>query len=267
VKKYILPIVGVLVLAGGIIAGVFLVRRNQELRTQASPATNLTLSTLTTSPQEGDAVTADVNITTNENVVVAVKLEIEFDPQRLEATGVTPGTFITNAQEIGPDINNNTGIINYELRTPLDQDPAQGTGKLAIITFNTIDSGAATVNFGNGTVVGSSSEAQNNTLNSVNSIVYDIAPAPENQNSGFSSDELPETNILDNSIGGAGLSPSPTATATSTPLASASPTPTSTNLSSPTPSLLPDTAEVTPTIMLGGFGAILLVAGALLFAI
>lgn len=230
-KKIIIPIVSAIVLVIGVAVGVVLVRQNQELRTQAAPATNLSLSPSNPIPDVGDTFTVDVNMTTNENIVVAAKVELEYDPDRLQVVDVTKGTLFPNPDVLGPTIDNILGSLLYELRTPIDQDPVQGSGQFAVVTFKAIDSGTAVISFGDNTIIGSSQESFHNTLASANPVTINIQAA---------------------------ASPSPTASPTGSP----SPTITATPITE-----LPDTAEVTPTLILGGTGVLLLLVGAFLFAI
>ena len=202
--KIILAITGTLVLVGGLAAGVLLIQKNQELRTQASPATSLFITPNSQNKTPGQTFTQNVVINTGTNLVSGVQFEIEFNPQTVEIVSIQKGGGINSLdQEIKNEINNTSGRISYTAFTLSPSNWVNGQGLSALtITAKVKDSatnGLYQTTFAGTTAVSASGEGQN--------VVTGTTPGG-----------ITVTN--------SGSSPTATATATATPSPTTSPTPT-----------------------------------------
>lgn len=267
-KKLIFAIIGVLVLALGVGAGIFLVQRNQDIRRSAAPATTLTMVSSDPAPSVDDIFTVSVKIDTGENQAVGAELYIDFDASLLEAVDVAGGQFFVAPQEIGPSIDNNAGSLSYVLYLSPGAVPQTGTGVLATITFKALKAGSANVAFSNDSLVGGVDENAANLLVSSTPVTLNITGT-----TGAITDTQDTENLA--GVGGLGETASPTATATPTASASATPTssPTSTPTATPTttasasataPSDLPVTGVGDYTLLLLGAALVLIPFGILL---
>src|SRR3989344_8080980 len=149
-KKVIFVILTILLILGGVGAGVYLDQQSAEYREKAAPATTLALTTNNPNPELGQNVSVDVEINTGENRISGYELYILFDAQKLEALEVNPGTFLTDTQKIGPTIDNTNGTVyyvEYIFSGTADTISKQGQGKLATIIFKTKQSGTVQLTF------------------------------------------------------------------------------------------------------------------------
>lgn len=174
-KTKIVISVGVLVLSiVGIIVAIVLVKQNQDLRKQASPATNLTLVATSSGPQVESQSSVNVNINTNGNQVVAAQLYISFDPQKLEMTSAIPGTFISLPNKVGPTIDNTTGKLSFALLVPPGSQPKSGQGTLMVLTFKAKAVGSALIRILPESLVGATGENAQNVLLGSSSLTLSI---------------------------------------------------------------------------------------------
>jgi len=76
-----------------------------------------------------------INITTGENKVTAVQLEMQYDPEVLTNVQVAPGSFFRNPTMLLNQIDEKTGRISYAFGVnPTDQGVV-GNGVIAILRF------------------------------------------------------------------------------------------------------------------------------------
>lgn len=230
-NKKILSILILVFILLSIPAGVYLVKRQQEIRMRAAPSTTIAVDPATTTKTKGDSFTLQIKIDTGTNSVVAVDLDINFNPQVLEATDISPGTFFGSPSEAGKTINNTTGNILYALTSFTAQS---GSGNLASILFQAKDVGTSSISFGSRT--GAYASGGENVLQQTSpgtvTITGAATPTP-----------TPTT--------GPTATPTPTSppgvTSTPTPGPTATPTPTS-GAGGPEPTATPTlTATPTPT--------------------
>ena len=78
----------------------------------------------------------DVTITTGDNKVNAVQLELSFDTTHLYNVDIKPGPLFQNATELIKRIEREKGTISYALAAPLGHKGFLGTGVIAVITFS-----------------------------------------------------------------------------------------------------------------------------------
>lgn len=77
----------------------------------------------------------DVTITTENNKVNEVQLELAFDAVHLYSIDIKPGPLFRNGVELLKKINNQNGTISYAIASPLGQKGFSGSGVVAVITF------------------------------------------------------------------------------------------------------------------------------------
>ena len=232
-KKILLTIVGIIVLIAGIGAGVFLVQKQQELRKQAAPATNLSLLPASINTEIGQTFNLSVAIDTAANTVTAADIYVTYDPQVVEAQSIDPGSFLPVV--LLPAATDNTiGKASITLGSS-PTEPKQGTGTLATITFKALTAGTANITFSAQTQAAGVGE-QGNVLTGTNPATVVIASAPPT-----SSPTSSPTSTA---------SPSPTSSATQAP--TASPTGSSSPTSSPTSPPVGGAAAPTPTPIKSG---------------
>ncbi|MCL5095915.1 MAG: Ig-like domain-containing protein [Patescibacteria group bacterium] len=200
---------------------VYLVKKRQELRSRAAPATVLSVSPAVVTKKVGDTFQINVQVTTGDNQVVGTDLYLSFNSLVLEALTIVPGGFLDNPQELKKTINNQTGKIIYSLASFTAK---QGTGNLASINFTAKDKGTSSFAFDSGTSIAGigETEALQNTLpGSITITASGASPTPN---------------------------PAPSPSPTPTPGATATPTPTPTGSARPgaTPTI-PPTATSSPT--------------------
>jgi len=77
----------------------------------------------------------DVTITTGNNMVNAVQLELSFDTTHLYNVDIKPGLLFQNGVELLKKVDNQKGTISYAIASPLGQKGFSGSGVVAVITF------------------------------------------------------------------------------------------------------------------------------------
>ena len=265
-KKLIISVVGVLVLVGGLAFGVLLVKRNQDIREKAAPATSFTISPAQQSKTAGSSVSVDVVMDTGSNQVVALDIALSFDPQGLDIISITQGGAISNfnnelKKQIDP-----SGRILYSAYTADRTKAVSGSG-LSVLTItgkvkDSASQGSYRISFLSQSSVGGLGEAAANLLTNT-------APGSVNVEGGASTPTPTATPLP---------SPSGQATPTSTPVTTATPTATPVNTPTPLPAAsgqatstpivfpVPESGISYPTIFGIGIGILLLV-GSLLLAL
>ncbi len=278
-KKLIVVLVVILIMGLGIVAGVYLVQQQTGFREKAAPASTLGFSAGNLSPYVDDDVVVTATIDTGTNQVIASELYINFDATKLELTSVSQGTFLPNAQDIGPNIDNTAGSLSYTLYLMPGSTPQTGQGSLAVLNFKAKAAGNAQISYASNSIVGAVQEDGKNVLSSSTPLTLNIrtqgalSPTPTQASS--------PTPTVGGGIGGDGGA-SPTPTITPTPTKTPTPTPTSSSSTSSGSSSdtgsandtnaltgvqqLPDSGLPAPTLIFTGVGILILI-GALIIAI
>jgi len=76
-----------------------------------------------------------IEISTGENKVTAVQLEMQYDPEVLADVTIVPGQFFVNSDILLDQINAKTGRISYALGVGLTAQGISGKGIIANIIF------------------------------------------------------------------------------------------------------------------------------------
>jgi hypothetical protein len=148
-KKTLALIISLVVLTAVLLV-IALTTKEQKTATDTPPAgqtatpTPAAQTVLTMTPEVIDLATSaagtqtvNIEISTGENQVTAVQLELAFDPKVIKNLTIRPGTFFDSPSVLLP-LNNNdvaTGRVSYALGIAPAQDPKSGSGDVAIITF------------------------------------------------------------------------------------------------------------------------------------
>jgi hypothetical protein len=80
---------------------------------------------------------AEIQISTNQNKILAVGLRISFDPNVLTNIDIKPGNFFLSPTVLAKNVSKTKGIIAYDLVLPPGKTPVKGNGTVATITFST----------------------------------------------------------------------------------------------------------------------------------
>jgi len=89
-KKNIIPLVLAVILSiGSIAGGVYLVKRQQQIKENAQPATTIYLDPSQKSVRSGDIINFDVRVNTGENILAAVRLDIRYDDRVIRPLSFT----------------------------------------------------------------------------------------------------------------------------------------------------------------------------------
>ena len=239
--KIILAIIGVFVLIGGVVAGLMLVKNNQDIKEKAAPATVMYITPAAQSKAPESDFTFSINIDTSANAVTGVDIRINFDPKAIQITSLQKGTGASNLdQTIANTFDNTTGSIAYAIFT-LDGSKAISGSSIEILKVNaTVKPSASAGNYNlsfNPTTAASATQEGQNVLISKTPATLTVV-----------------------------TSPNPTAAPTATPIATpmSGITPTTTPTASPIP--IPESGASWPSIAAGVLG-ILVIIGSLILAI
>lgn len=268
-KKVILSVLAFLVLAGGIVAGVFLVQRNQDIREKAAPATSLSFIPSSVTKNPGQTVNLTVNADTGENKITGIDIEVSFDPDviQLSEMSALPGISPLTANIIKNGVIDNTaGTARYAAFT-INRDAAI-FGNLDMLSLvgtitNSAVSGSSEVSFTTLTTISAVDEGVN--------VIVNKSSATINVSSGTGgggSTATPTsagtavptaTPTTAGGVGGAGVG------ATATPVRTATPRPSTTATSAPAVTLPPDVPVTGVSLPL--LGTVTLGIGALIFSL
>ncbi len=221
----ILGIIGFVVLAGGIFAGVFLVSKNQDIREKAAPATTLSLFPATQNKAVGESFALTVNANSGENKITGIDIEVTFNPAVVQMNQMSATSAISKLSTVikNGEINNTTGKARFVAFTASKDNAVSGSLDIITLSGTIISSaaqGASQLTFSQSSTVAATDEGVNVIINSIPATITVVS---SNGNS----------NVV-----------SPTATATAIPTATATST-TASRTSTPT---------ATPTLAPGGIG-------------
>lgn len=163
-KRIVLIIVS-LVMILAIPITVFVAMRSQEVRKKAAPATTLTLTPTTLTKGVGEEFTLEARMDTGSNQIVAVDLDLSFDPTKLEAQWIHNGTMFPNILSSGVV---GSGTVSIALGATTTTTPITGTGTVATIKFKALaaTTSPVAVRFTTETFVGALNEGSTNALTS-----------------------------------------------------------------------------------------------------
>lgn len=259
--KIILVILGVLVLIGGLIAGLILVKNNQDISEKAAPATTMYITPASQSQAPGSSFTFSVKVDTSSNTITGIDVRINFDPKAIQITSLQKGTGVFNLdQTIVNTFDNTAGSITYAIFT-LDSSKAISGSSIEILKVNaTVKTSASAGNYNlsfNPATAASATQEGQNVLVSKTPGVLTVTKSESAANA--------------TATPTSGTTPTPTPTSAPGASPTATPTPGATSATStarPTasPAPIPVSGTSWPSIAAGVLG-ILIIIGALVLAI
>lgn len=241
--KIILIIVGIIILIGGLVLGVYLTGQKQDFRSSAAPTTTLEVSPSSQSKLPGQTVTFTVFMDTGDNIIKGVDLEIIYDPSIIEIQDFTKGSDISAFDQITKsNIDTNAGTISYSAFTDVATSAINGPS-LEVLTISarvldTAEAGNYSLSFASTSTVAEVETGSDVLLSTTPGSLSVLA-----------------------AVGAAGTqTASPTASSSATPTSTASPS------SSPTatPDTLLDSGVSVPTILSAGVGVVTILLSLLL---
>lgn len=134
-SKVVLVIIGSLVLIAGLVAGMFLVFQNQNIKEKAAPATSLSITPSSQNKAAGESFNFTVMMDTGGNQVAGVDVNLNFNPQVFQVSSVTSGSATANFSQIRNSIDNSAGKIYYSVYT-VDQTKALNGTNLSILNVS-----------------------------------------------------------------------------------------------------------------------------------
>ncbi len=253
-SKTILIVIGVLVLCGGIIAGLLLVQQNQNVARKAAPATSMYVTPASQSKTPGSTFTYSVKIDTAANAVTGLDIRMNFNPAALQITSIQLGSGAANLnQTIANTYDNATGKIQFAVFTLNSSQSLTGSAIEVLKVNGTVKAnvapGSYALTFDPATAASATQEGQNVlTSKTQGAIVVAGAttqgtPTPTPTPTG-SHTPTPTPTRTPTLAPGATNTPTPTPTYTPTPTATATATPTPTATST---NVAQATATPTPT--------------------
>lgn len=130
-KKFFL--IGVLVLLVVTIPlTLYFVKQQQDLRSSAAPSSNLSLVPSKNSVSVGEIFTVDIILDPGNNIPSFVKFALQYDPQKLAVSQLTPDSQNISITLDGPDIASSSGTVNVEFginKAITGYDPTIDIGK------------------------------------------------------------------------------------------------------------------------------------------
>ena len=241
-KRIIFSIFGVLVLIGGLAAGLILIQKNQDIREKAAPASSLSILPSSQIKNPGQSVNFSVKIDTGANNVTGVDIQIKFDPSAIQIAQIQPASALSSfTNVIKNQIDNTAGKAYFAAFTLNSSQALNGSFDILNISGTIPDSavnGSYQISFDPATSASASNEGVN--------VIIIMTPG--------------SVNVA--ASGGSGTpTPAPTATATPTAAATATPTPISTATAA-SQSELPDDLPVSgisfPFILSAGLGIVVI---------
>jgi hypothetical protein len=99
--------------------------------------TTITLSSSPTATLTDPSIySLDTKISTGDNKVTGVQLELSYDPKALTNVDVLPGTFFKDPVVLLKNIDDKNGRISYAIAIKMGQQSVSGSGTIAQIQFS-----------------------------------------------------------------------------------------------------------------------------------
>jgi hypothetical protein len=164
--KVILVIIGILVLAGGLVAGLLLVQQNENIARRAAPATVMYVTPASQSKAPGSTFTYSVKIDTGANAVTGVDVRMNFNPAAIQITSLQLGSGAGSLnQTIANTYDNATGKISFAVFTLNSSNSLTGSSIEVLKVNGTVKAnapaGSQTLSFDPATAASATQEGQN----------------------------------------------------------------------------------------------------------
>ncbi len=139
--------------------------------------TNLSISEDVRAATTSGAYETDVNIDTGGNKVTGVQLSLSYDPKVLTSVDIKPGTFLPGAAIVKKTIDTQNGTITFSIGTALNTAGVNGSGQIAVISFNKVNPEDTQIDFLPDTLVSAQGSGIMSALNKTSSAVIGPLPA------------------------------------------------------------------------------------------
>lgn len=114
--------------------------KNSTSKTNLPAYVQTTLRLTTPKLVSPSSYQSEVQISTNQNEIMAIGLRISFDPKVLSNIDIKMGSFFASPSVLAKNISKTKGIIAYDLVLPPGKPLAKGNGTVAIISFSILRS-------------------------------------------------------------------------------------------------------------------------------
>lgn len=221
----IIGVIFLIVIIAGLIVGIFLVKKSQNIREKAAPASTLSILPATKTVSVGETFDLSVRLDTRQNAATAVDIYIQYDPNSLSLIDFS-NTSIMPQILFSPKIDNTLGQARAVYATS-PGETFQGQGDVATLKFKALASGSAIVSFGPETKASGVDEttniivAMNPSQLTILDATFASVPTPTPGSEPLSP---PSSSIITGKNGTGGTSDTLPATPTATPTLSQTPT-------------------------------------------
>lgn len=153
--KKLLGLIGLFILAAGLLVSLNFAGKKQDIRKKVSGSGSgsvLTIKPANINAVPGNLITVDINIDTKEDTISAAELHLTYDPTALSGISITPGDFLPTQIVTGRNINGNADIIlgakiEYDSSGNANPTPRKGTDTLVTLTFTAIKASTTQIDF------------------------------------------------------------------------------------------------------------------------
>ncbi len=214
-RNKLLTVIVFVILIASIIAGVLLVKNNQNISEKAAPTTNLSFSPASSNVIKGQSFTTNIVTSTGSNIVTGFDIELTYNPAAIHLTSLTPTQALSNftnpalGQVIRNEIDNTTGkarFIAYILNKDLG---LSGQHNVLLVSGNALTTAQAAnyqISYSAITSIAAKNEIQNALLGKTAFSLTVVSSTPS-----------PSPSNLPSSSPSISPSPSPTSPSTSLP--------------------------------------------------
>jgi len=137
--------------------------------------TTITLSSSPTATLVDSSVySLDTTISTEDNKVTAVQLELSYDPKAITNVDILPGTFLNDPVVLLKNIDEKNGRISYAIAIKMGGQAVSGSGNIAQVQFSPIkgsDLTTTAINFLPKTKVSAQGEAKSVLKSALGTII------------------------------------------------------------------------------------------------
>jgi hypothetical protein len=253
--KVILVIIGILVLTGGLVAGLLLVQQNEDIARKAAPSTSIYVTPGTQTKSPGDTFTLSVNVDTGTNAITGVDVRLNFDPTAFQITSLTQGTGIANLnQTITNTYDNTAGTIKYAVFTLNTSNSVTGSNIEVLKVNGTVKAGASARDYNFSFDAATAASASQEGQNVITTKSQGTVRVQAGSGTGATASPTPQPTGNRTATPVATATPVPTAAPTSQSGATASPIATATSIP------IPVTGTEWPTLLGLSLGVLVIIA-------
>lgn len=154
-RKTLILIIALIVLAVCLVGLSIYITPQEKKPVQEAPKTvadyaqtEIVISSSATPVSTGSGYQTNVAVSSGENRVTAIQLELTYNPDLVSDVTIEPGPFLTDPVVLLNRVNEDTGRISLALGMSPGQEPTQGEGVAAVIKFTPLaQEGTTAINF------------------------------------------------------------------------------------------------------------------------